>query len=55
MEGHDLCGEELAVVICNGFVGNIVLKTCEGLALHMMSGQLFYKLIIECRQVIPNA
>jgi len=36
VEGHDLFGEELDVVICNGFVGNIVLKTCESLALRMM-------------------
>jgi glycerol-3-phosphate acyltransferase PlsX len=36
VEGHDLFGEELDVVVCNGFVGNIVLKTCESLALHMM-------------------
>jgi len=36
VEGHDLFREELDVVVCNGFVGNIVLKTCESLALHMM-------------------
>ena len=36
VEGHDLFGEELDVVICNGFVGNVVLKTCESLALRMM-------------------
>ncbi len=36
VEGHDMFGEELDVVICNGFVGNVVLKTCESLALRMM-------------------
>ncbi len=36
VEGHDLFGDDLDVVVCNGFVGNIVLKTCESLALHMM-------------------
>ena len=36
VEGHDLFGEELDVVVCNGFVGNIVLKTCESLALRIM-------------------
>ena len=36
VEGHDLFGEDLDVVICNGFVGNVVLKTCESLALRMM-------------------
>ena len=36
VEGHDLFSEGLDVVVCNGFVGNIVLKTCESLALRMM-------------------
>ena len=36
VEGHDLFSEELDVVVCNGFIGNIVLKTCESLALRMM-------------------
>jgi glycerol-3-phosphate acyltransferase PlsX len=33
VEGHDLFRGEVDVVICDGFVGNIVLKTCESLAL----------------------
>ncbi|MBR4125741.1 MAG: phosphate acyltransferase PlsX [Victivallales bacterium] len=32
VEGHDLFKEDLDVVICDGFVGNIVLKTSEQLA-----------------------
>ncbi|MBP5299989.1 MAG: phosphate acyltransferase PlsX [Victivallales bacterium] len=32
IEGHDLFTEDLDVVICDGFVGNIVLKTSEQLA-----------------------
>jgi len=32
VEGHDLFGGNVDVVICDGFVGNIVLKTCESLA-----------------------
>ena len=36
VEGGDLFGEELDVVVCDGFVGNIVLKTCESLAMRMM-------------------
>ena len=32
IEGHDLFKENLDVVICDGFVGNIVLKTSEQLA-----------------------
>lgn len=31
-EGHALFSEPLEVVVCDGFVGNIVLKTVEGLA-----------------------
>jgi phosphate acyltransferase len=32
VEGHDLFRNRVDVVVCDGFVGNIVLKTCEGLA-----------------------
>jgi phosphate acyltransferase len=32
IEGHDLFNDRVDVVICDGFVGNIVLKTCESLA-----------------------
>jgi glycerol-3-phosphate acyltransferase PlsX len=37
VEGHDLFKNHVDVVICDGFVGNIVLKSCEGLALAMFS------------------
>jgi glycerol-3-phosphate acyltransferase PlsX len=37
VEGHDLFRDHVDVVICDGFVGNIVLKTCESLALAMFS------------------
>lgn len=37
IEGHDLFANHVDVVICDGFVGNIVLKTCESLALAMFS------------------
>ena len=37
IEGHDLFENHVDVVICDGFVGNIVLKTCESLALAMFS------------------
>jgi glycerol-3-phosphate acyltransferase PlsX len=33
VEGHDLFKSRVDVVICDGFVGNIVLKTCESLAM----------------------
>src|SRR5437899_7346565 len=32
VEGHDLFKTRVEVVICDGFVGNIVLKTCESIA-----------------------
>jgi len=35
VEGHDLFANRVDVVVCDGFVGNIVLKTCESLAMNM--------------------
>ena len=32
VEGHDLFSEGVDVVICDGFVGNVMLKSCERLA-----------------------
>jgi len=37
IEGHDLFRNHVDVVVCDGFVGNIVLKSCESLALAMFS------------------
>jgi len=37
IEGHDLFTDSVDVVVCDGFVGNIVLKTCESLATAMFS------------------
>jgi glycerol-3-phosphate acyltransferase PlsX len=37
VEGHDLFKNRVDVVVCDGFVGNIVLKTCESLATAMFS------------------
>lgn len=37
VEGHDLFRNKVEVVVCDGFVGNVVLKTCESLALAMFS------------------
>jgi glycerol-3-phosphate acyltransferase PlsX len=37
VEGHNLFRGEVDVVVCDGFVGNIVLKTCESLASAMFS------------------
>ena len=35
VEGHDLFANRVDVVVCDGFVGNVVLKTCESLATGM--------------------
>jgi glycerol-3-phosphate acyltransferase PlsX len=32
VEGHDLFEGNVDVVVCDGFVGNVVLKTCESVA-----------------------
>ena len=37
VEGHDLFKDHVDVVVCDGFVGNIVLKTVESLAVEMFS------------------
>ena len=37
VEGHDLFKDHVDVVVCDGFVGNIVLKTSESLAIAMFS------------------
>jgi phosphate acyltransferase len=35
VEGHDLFENRVDVVVCDGFVGNVVLKTCESLAMSL--------------------
>ena len=37
IEGHRLFSDAADVVVCDGFVGNICLKTCEGLTQLLMS------------------
>src|SRR6266700_506506 len=37
VEGHGLFKDAVDVVVCDGFVGNIVLKTCESLAMGIFS------------------
>ena len=32
IEGHDLFTNEIDVVVCDGFVGNVMLKACESMA-----------------------
>jgi glycerol-3-phosphate acyltransferase PlsX len=49
VEGHDLFSNRVDVVICDGFVGNIVLKTCESLAMGMF-GMLKRELTSSARR-----
>jgi len=37
VEGHDLFEDPVEVVVCDGFVGNVVLKTCESIAVAIMA------------------
>src|SRR5256886_8694195 len=32
IEGHDLFADPVEVVVCDGFVGNVIIKTCESIA-----------------------
>ena len=36
VEGHDLFSGKVDVIVCDGFVGNIALKICEGLAMEIV-------------------
>lgn len=37
IEGHDICGGQIDVAVCDGFVGNVILKTVESVA-HAIGG-----------------
>jgi glycerol-3-phosphate acyltransferase PlsX len=37
IEGRDICSGLVDVIVCDGFVGNIVLKCCEGLVDFLMT------------------
>jgi len=37
VEGYDLFSNHVEVVVCDGFVGNIVLKTCESMATNLFA------------------
>lgn len=49
VEGHGLFEDRVDVVVCDGFVGNIVLKTCESLATGMF-GMLKRELMASARR-----
>ena len=38
VEGHDLFENPVEVVVCDGFVGNVILKTCESIAMRFSNG-----------------
>ena len=37
VEGHDIFSDKVDVVVCDGFVGNAVLKSCEGATYLLMN------------------
>jgi glycerol-3-phosphate acyltransferase PlsX len=48
VEGHDMAGGKADVIVTDGFTGNIVLKTIEGMSAHWLyslgqAGQIFSK------------
>jgi glycerol-3-phosphate acyltransferase PlsX len=49
VEGHDLFENRVDVVVCDGFVGNIVLKSCESLAVAIF-GMLKRELTASARR-----
>jgi phosphate acyltransferase len=49
VEGHDFFEDRVDVVVCDGFVGNVVLKTCESLA-RAMFGMLKQELTANPRR-----
>lgn len=52
VEGRDVPGGKTDVVVCDGFVGNVVIKTMEGTAMAMMS-QLKSELMSSWRYRLP--
>jgi glycerol-3-phosphate acyltransferase PlsX len=50
VEGRDICRGVVDVIVCDGFVGNIALKCCEGMVEFLMSavgGELLSTLEVE--------
>ena len=47
IEGHDVCTGEVDVAVCDGFVGNVVLKTVESVA-HAIGNWLKQELTMSC-------
>ncbi|MGI6354976.1 MAG: phosphate acyltransferase PlsX [Lentisphaerae bacterium] len=48
VEGHDLFTDKVDVVVCDGFVGNVMLKSCEQLAVslgRMVKAQIMKRLL----------
>ncbi|WKE67393.1 phosphate acyltransferase PlsX [Gallaecimonas kandeliae] len=37
LEGHDIFTNKADVIVCDGFVGNVTLKTCEGIAQYFLA------------------
>ena len=57
IEGRDVCGGEVDVIVCDGFVGNVVLKTCEGMVDFLMKavGQVLINNLRAERDIAKQA
>ncbi len=57
VEGTDLFGESVDVVVCDGFVGNVSLKTMEGVAkliLHQLKSELTSSIVAKTGAVLAS-
>jgi Fatty acid/phospholipid biosynthesis enzyme len=54
IEGHDLFEKPVEVVVCDGFVGNVILKTCEAIA-HAIFTWLKHELKKNPKRVVGAA
>src|SRR5260370_7523455 len=57
IEGRHLFENPVEVVVCDGFVGNVILKTCESIALAMfqrLKHELIPNRILQLAASLPN-
>ena len=55
VEGKNLLSSDAHVIVCDGFAGNIALKTIEGTAIQIVSGLIEYGKKNNCMDVIGAA
>ena len=55
VEGKNILSSEAHVIVCDGFAGNIALKTIEGTAIEIVKGLIEYGKKNNCMDVIGKA